>query len=266
MVDTGPRHVISTLDWGWFGARRREDGLFTMYDLGNFNMGAMAKCCGALRTLGAAASSMEEVAGLVVSHLYERMTHGGQRACALVRLYKTHQLALLGTAEHQFATQILKNESLAPETRCLTLMATAGDEPAWNRRSTSVGHQAIPLPTEHVVAKLPMVAQLVLQLGIGVASVVRPDKKIMVDSAETTFNVFHVPEAHGSPYIPAQEFVERHGIRSVVGFGGLFPNGDLFAIIMFTKIAIPLEIAELFKTVALSVKVGLLPHTNKVFS
>lgn len=111
-----------------------------------------------------------------------------------------------------------------------------------------------------------MVAQLIHQLGLNAKTVVRPDAGIIVDSAERSFNVFHVLEASGSPYIPAQDFVQRHGIRSVVGFGGLLPGGDLFATIMFTKVPLPRESAELFKTVALSIKFKLLPFTEKVFS
>jgi hypothetical protein len=238
-----------------------------VYNLAKFTMADMARCSSALRARGVGGfSSMEDVAGTVVRHLYEEMHHGEDRACALVRLYKTHPLQHLRPAEQEFATKLSKHEPLAPETRCLTLLATAGDEPAWNHRSTSAGHRAIPLPTEHVISSLPMIAQLVSQLGVSVASVVRPDSSIMVVSTESTFNVFHVPEAHGSPYIPAQDFVERHRIRSVIGFGGLFPNGDLFALIMFTKVPVSPEVAELFKPVALSVKVKLLPYAEKVFS
>lgn len=237
-----------------------------MYDLDSFGMAEMAKCCGAIRSLGADASSMEDIAGAVVRHIYDGMRHGNDRACAMVRLYKTHPFESLRPAEQRFATQLSKDAELAPETRCLTLMATTGDEPAWNARSSSAGHQVIPLPTEHVIARSPMVAQLIHQLGLNAKTVVRPDAGIIVDSAERSFNVFHVLEASGSPYIPAQDFVQRHGIRSVVGFGGLLPGGDLFATIMFTKVPLPRESAELFKTVALSIKFKLLPFTEKVFS
>jgi len=64
-----------------------------------------------------------------------------------------------------------------------------------------------------------------------------------------------VPEAVGSPYIPAQkEFVIAHGVRSVVGFGGVLSTGDLFAVIMFAKVSIPRETADAVKALALSVK------------
>lgn len=237
-----------------------------MYDLDDFDMAEMAKCCGAIRALGTGANTMEDVASAVVRHIYDGMRARNERACAMVRLYKTHPLERLRPAEKRFATQLSKEAELRPETRCLTLMATTGDEPAWNARSSSAGHQAIPLPTEHVIARSPMVAQLIHQLGLDAKAVVRPDAGLLVDSAERAFNVFHVLEASGSRYIPAQDFVTRHGIRSVLGFGGLLPGGDLFATIMFTKVPVSRESAELFKTVALSIKFKLLPFTDKVFS
>ncbi|MGE5296319.1 MAG: hypothetical protein ACM3VT_15965, partial [Solirubrobacterales bacterium] len=70
-----------------------------------------------------------------------------------------------------------------------------------------------------------------------------------------TFNVFHVPEAVGSPDIPEQaEFVIPHGVRSVLGFGGMLPGRDLFAVILFSQVPIPRSTAELFRPLALCVK------------
>jgi hypothetical protein len=54
-----------------------------------------------------------------------------------------------------------------------------------------------------------------------------------------------------------------HGIRSVLGFGGVLPSGDLFAMILFSRVRIPREIAELFKTLSLNVKVALLPFVDR---
>jgi hypothetical protein len=76
--------------------------------------------------------------------------------------------------------------------------------------------------------------------------------------------VFYVDRAEGSPYIPAQtEFVQPQRIQSVLGFGGLLPSGELFATILFTRTYIPREVADLFKTLALNVKVALLPFVDR---
>lgn len=147
--------------------------------------------------------------------------------------------------------------------KCLTLLATAGALPAWNSRRMSAGHVALPLASAESVARMPMVARLISQLGVEVASLIAPDENFLVDAEQHSFNVFHVPEAEGSPYIPGQhEFVRPHGIRSVLGFGGLLPSGELFVAILFAKQAIGRERADLFKTLALNAKVAILPFVG----
>ncbi len=87
-----------------------------------------------------------------------------------------------------------------------------------------------------------------------------PADSVLQDSLGKTYNVFHVPEALGSPYIPAQkEFVERYGVRSVLGFGGLLGDGDLFAVIMFARGPITTESAARFRNIALDVKAVMHP-------
>jgi len=126
---------------------------------------------------------------------------------------------------------------------------------------TSGGHKAIPLPSVELVQKFPMISNLVKQFGLELTTVLNPDPTCLQDIEEKTYNVFHVPEARGSAYIPAQEeFVIPYGIRSVLGFGGLLPSGDLFATIMFSKIPVTAAVADLFRPLTLSVKIGLLQH------
>ena len=56
------------------------------------------------------------------------------------------------------------------------------------------------------------------------------------------------------------------GIRSVLGFGGLLHSGNFFAIILFSRVFVPPETTEMFKTLALSSKIAILPFEgNKVF-
>lgn len=110
-----------------------------------------------------------------------------------------------------------------------------------------------------------MISQLVVQLGLDPKDLLRTAPTLLMDS-EKSFNVFHVPEAQGSPYVPAQaEFVIPQKIRSVLGFGGLLPPAELFAVIVFARVPIPRETAELFRTLALNVKIALIPFTAKVF-
>ena len=228
----------------------------------------MTRCGVELRRLGADATSMEEVAGRIVSALHRDLVVDAQPACALVRTFITIPFAELQPEQQEFARRIHPDIESHPDVKCLTLLATAGDEPEWNSRHSSVGHQALPLVSEESIARSPMISQLIQQLGVELGMLLHPTPEMMVDRAQHTFNVFHVPEAVGSPYIPAQaDFVRKHGIRSVVGFGGLLMPGELFATIIFARAPVPRDVAELFKTLALNVKVALLPFAQgRVFS
>jgi hypothetical protein len=237
-----------------------------MHDISSFDLTDVVECSAALRRAAENASSMEEAANAVVSFLYdELMDVSGHRALALVRLFKTHTFEALGPEQQAFARAMFKGEAIPAGMKCLTLLATRGDEAEWNSRRQSRGHAAIPLPSEKMIENAPMISQLITQLGLEIGSIVRADPDTIVDLAQKTYNVFYVPEAKGSPYIVAQdEFVIPYGIRSVLGFGGMLPSGNLFAVIMFSKAPIIRETADMFANVALAVKLSLLQFDGRV--
>jgi hypothetical protein len=210
-------------------------------------------------------ASMEEAAQRIVRLLRDELLDGnGQPACALVRVYKTHAYADLDDELQAFARNIDPNVDSVPAVRCLVLLGTAGDHEAWNSRAASRGHRAIPLTSENAVAGAPMISQLFRQLGLDVMNVLRPEPGFILDVRDTAQNVFYVPQAAGSPYIPAQEdFVIPYGIQSVIGFGGIMASGDFIASILFSKVRVSGEVADLFKVVGLNFKVALLPFTRK---
>lgn len=238
------------------------------YDLTNFTIREMSECGKAMRALSKGSASMEETAGRIVRHLYDGLVDaGGGRASALVRLFKTHPFRDLDSELQDFSRILLGGEPPSPDMKCLALLATAGDKAEWNSRKHSQGHKAIPLPSEEALHQVPMVSNLITQLGIPLGMVIKPDPELLLDMEQKTYNVFHVPEVLGSPYIPAQqEFVVPCGIRSVLGFGGLLPSGEMFAVIMFFKVPISREAANLFKALSLSVKMAVLPFDKAVFS
>ncbi len=205
---------------------------------------------------------MEDVAQQIVRYLYDELGDGqGNRACLLVRLYKTHPYGRLEPEVQEFVEDALGGEPPA-DTRCLTLLGTAGDEPAWNDRTRSQGHKAIPLASEEMVGRLPMVAQLITQLGLEIGAVIRPRNPI--ELAQRTYDVFHVPDAAGSPHLPAQEeFVLRYGVRSALGFGGVLPSGDFYAIVLFARVHVDRETAETIKILSLAVRVPLMTFALK---
>ena len=232
-----------------------------MYDLTRFTLRDMVECGLALRQFGLGVESMEEASNRIVRYLYENFCTKptGEKSCALVRLFKTHPYEDLEVELAEYARSMLDHYPPLPAMKCMTLLATVGEQTEWNSRHRSVGHKAIPLASESVVAQIPMISQLIRQLGLDIKTVINPGADLLVEIEQRKYNVFYVPEAIGNPYIPAQDsFVIPFGIKSVLGFGGLLPSGNLFAIIMFLKVQIPHSTAQMFSTLALNVKTALL--------
>ncbi|HYC52002.1 MAG TPA: hypothetical protein VEB19_12890 [Gemmatimonadaceae bacterium] len=201
---------------------------------------------------------MEEALDAMCRFLHDELRDpAGQRACALVRAYKTHPYHQLDPRDREFARGLLGADKPTPSMRCLTLLATVGDEVRWNDRRRSQGHRAIPLPRADVIEQAPMIAKLLSEFGVDIQTVTAPES-IVYDREGKTYGVFHVEEAAGSPYIPAQaDFVLKYNIRSVVGCGGSLKGADLFAIILFSRVHITRDAAERFRTIALDVKSAL---------
>jgi hypothetical protein len=241
-----------------------------VFDFEKFTLRDMTELGSVLRKLGDGARSMEEVADRVVHTLYDQLVEPetGEHACALVRFFKTHPYAELDAELIDFARSLLDDPSLLePDMKCLTLLATAGVRPEWNERSSSAGHKAIPLASEEMVSQAPMISRLLSELGVEVEALLRRSPELLIEPERSSFNVFYVPEARGSTSIPAQtEFVEAAGIESVLGFGGMLPKGDIFAVILFATTPIPRATAELFRTLALNVKVAVLDFDDAVFT
>lgn len=233
---------------------------FGPLDVTDFTVGAMLRAGVAIRRTVKGCESLEEAADSVVRYLYEHCVGGrrGERACALARFYKTHPYRGLEPGLQRFAAAQLGTVAPRDDMRCLALLATAGDEDAWNSRHASKGHKVIPLPSAEAVRDAPMVTRLIEDLGLDVESLVSGTAPPVQQSDSRTYDVFHVERALGSPHIPAQrDFVERYGIESVVGFGGLLRSGEMFAIILFSRVPIQSRNAARFRTIALDVRSSL---------
>jgi hypothetical protein len=236
------------------------------YNLSRFGFSDMMDCRGRLRDLFSDdPATLEDAAERAVEFFRRELVDDrGEPACALVRFFKTHPYRELPEDLQAVVRAASSDAPSVADLRCLTLIATRGDEPEWNSRLTSRGHRAIPLMSVEMVQQAPMIAQLITQLGLPIANVVRPSRALLLDQEQTTHNVFFVPRALGSQHIVAQEeFVVRHGIESVLGFGGLLASGDLFAVILFSKTAISPDAADQFRVIGLNLKIAILPFARK---
>lgn len=231
------------------------------FSLQQFDLAEMLRCGRELGRAAMGATSLEDAAGRVVRYLYDGCLdeETGERECALVRFFVTQPYRAMPEEMRDAACRILGCPPGVETMNCLALLATAGDEPEWNDRRRSSGHQAIPLPDVSMVQQVPMLAELFRSLGVDQQALVSRDVDLLFGSGDgKMYRVFFVPEAEGSPFIPAQEgFVQPYGIRSVLGWGGVLHGAELFAVILFTRVAIPEQSADRFRHVALDVKAAL---------
>lgn len=212
--------------------------------------------------------TMEEAAALVVDHLYQvlRPAPDAPAQCSLIRLFKTCGVEDLPPALYQRAIaadpEFDSGADAEDGFRTLTLLASRGAVPEWNSRHTSRAHQVIPLKSTEAVEKIPMIANLIRMLGLNLSDVVAPNPDLTI-AGFYPLSVFYVDEAVDSPFIPAKDdFVVPHDIHSVVGFGGLLTFSDMFTVIMFFNVAVPRDVAALFKDLAQEVHQLLLPFQN----
>jgi hypothetical protein len=234
---------------------------FGPLDVTDVTVGAMLRTGIALRRTLRDCPTLESAADSVVRYFYDHCVNSrtGARSCPLVRFYKTHPLGSLEPELRTLASDQMEDATPDDTMRCLVLLGTAGDEPAWNSRHLSRAHRIIPLPSAKIVREAPMIARLLEDLGVDLESLAEPRAEAPVSEART-YDVFHVEDALGSPAIPAQsEFVIPHAIRSVVGFGGVLRSGELFAVVLFSRAHIPFASAQRFRTLALDIRSALFP-------
>jgi hypothetical protein len=241
---------------------------FGPIDLSDFSLSAMLRTGIALRRAVRDCRTLEASAGQIVRYFHEHCVEGqsGTRTCALARFYKTHPFATLEPSLREYVSERMNGHAPDSTMRCLTLLGTAGDEPAWNSRHLSRAHRAIPLPSAEIVRSTPMIARLIQDLGADLDAIVSgealPDIGLRASPART-YDVFHVERAKGSPVIPAQEeFVIPYGIESVVGFGGALRSGELFAVVLFSRAPIPPDSAARFRTIALDIRSALFTQSE----
>lgn len=230
------------------------------FDLNALSVGDALRLETYVRTI--AGPGPDAVAARVVAYLYDALRDGpgGDRALVLARLYRVRRYDALDGDTRRFVDRA--TPAATPAMRCLTLAATAGLMPDWNSPAASRGHRAIALPSEGAVLALPMVAQLLAQFGVAPRAVVAPGPALLREHG--TYNVFHVEHAPGHPAIPAQDdFVAPFGVRSALGFGGLLAGGELFAVVLFSRVRVSRDTADLFPILALGVRRALLGSDDR---
>ncbi|OLE26911.1 MAG: hypothetical protein AUG49_06890 [Catenulispora sp. 13_1_20CM_3_70_7] len=206
------------------------------FDLTGFSVTDMVVASGEVRAATAGAATMEEASAAVVDWLRRAFTDpaSGRPAFALARMFHTVTWDRLTPDLHSYiATRdpaAAANDDGLPY---LTLLATSGDHPHWSDRRNSRDHQAIPLSAADVVRRAPLALALLDRL-LGLQPAPQPAATGSRSNGaggdhgpglsarlRDRFDVFHVPEALGSPYVPTPEFVRDYQIRSAIALGAV---------------------------------------------
>lgn len=218
-----------------------------------------------IKQLDKDALCLEEVAARIVDYLYNNVRSGSsERACVLVRFYKTH---LYSQLSYPLSKQYLAKTApakLPGQMHRLTLLVSRGIMPEWNWQRQTPGPQVIPLHAEDMVACAPMIDQLFNQMGIDLRAALEQGSTIARSGAIKSYSVLHIGDAASSPLLaPQGDLVRTHSIKSVVGFGDLLPLGNAFAILLFFRATVSRQVAQLFAPLALSAKIPLLPFAGQ---
>jgi serine phosphatase RsbU (regulator of sigma subunit) len=225
-------------------------------DLTDLGLADVVTCAATLRASTAGATSMEAAAAAVVASLRATFTdaESGESQLVLARMFSTERLGDLPADLREVALAQLDTNP-GPELRCLTLLGTDGNLPSWRDRRLSLSHRAIPLPSTDAVRQAPMIAALVTELGLDLETVVHGTTAI---GSRSDFGVFLVERAQSSARVPDQRFVREHDVSSVIGFGAQLPSGHVFAVVLFTRVPVARETADLFRIIAVSAQLAML--------
>jgi hypothetical protein len=176
---------------------------------------------------------------------------------ALIRVFGTVPMGRLGSREREFVHDLIARESRGFELfegdPILTLFGTRGIEPEWCDRKASRDHLAIPLSSEEFIAEIPMLSRLLSELGFTSIRARNGTWQFVSRLDASGDGLFFVGDARtatderGRLIIPASDFVDRYGIRSVFGFGGeVATQSMMLAVIVFARTVLSREDAACF--------------------
>ncbi len=195
------------------------------------------------------ATSLLDASQRFASFLYESFPH----SVPLVRVYGTVAAQQLPPEERAFIRELVGIEldaRVLPATRILTLFGTRGVEIAWNDRTRSVGHRAIPLIDSAFIQAIPMVSSMLRELRIDPGGAVASVETKMLLGGHN--GLFYVDDARtaadelGRRIIPAEGFVRQRSIRTVFGMGGSYMSGEAVVAILFCREKVSRDSAERF--------------------
>ncbi len=201
-------------------------------------------------------TSLQEAAQLLVDACFEEF----KESLVLVRIFATFPYAKLPDFNRRFARNLAAEmgheDELTDTTPVLSLLGTRGVEPEWNDWTKSEGHLGIPMLSRESVQGIPMMAQMLKDLGLGLDWLSVPEGNEIAESRGHTGGVFLVPDAKTSTdaqnrkIIPGQDFVEKYGVKTVFGNGArsAVQSNEFIVSIFFTRQSLDKNTAHRFNS------------------
>lgn len=212
---------------------------------------------------------LEDAAQRYMSVLFKEL----HDSILLARFFAAVLLHKLPEENRAFVEQLSEDKGvgslLTDNTPVLSLLGSRGIEEAWNDRRNTSGHVGIPLVSVDFIEAIPMMSRLLKQMGLGLEWIDSNDTALVVKTAGKMGGIFHVEDASseldskGRKIIAAQDFVQKHGVKSVFGVGGGYLGTDIFfTTIIFTNEYVDRDIiqrfmlqANIFKTSTMSLAI-----------
>lgn len=215
------------------------------------------QCASRIIRFGTRAATVETVSQLLSEYLYDhfRVPETAAPALLLSRVFVTRPLDTLEPRLKIMAEGMAGTHELSRRARCFVLMGSCGQFHVWCHPRLSTRFGCVPLEGPDFHIRMPIFSHLLDQLEIGSFSAQQHDGAFLLSDSDLdrAFSVFHIEEALGHPFIPAQaECVQQYEVKSVIGFGGRLPSGEAFAAVLFSAVHIPPAAANHFRVIALS--------------
>lgn len=158
----------------------------------------------------------------------------------LLRLFSSVPYASLPTQDRQLVDKKANDSGTthlySDGTPILTLLGTRGQKSEWNERHKSQGFRCIPLVSSAYVASLSMLSMQFKKMEFDFGLFDAWDTTIVATGhADEYSGMLYVNHAgidkdeQGRMIVPHQAFVAENNVKTVVGFGGGYPNHPTIA-------------------------------------
>lgn len=214
-------------------------------------------------------ASLQEAAQKFTDILFEEF----RGSTVLVRVFATVAYGKLPQPDKAFAARLAESRACATElgdnTKVMVLLGTRGQEKAWNDRSQSKAHLAVPLISASYIKTIPMVSRLMGEMSVGIEWIDKQKTRILVKTMGAMSRLIHVDDARtgktedGFQIVPDQLFVKSHSVKTVFGLGGFYLDRTFVGVIFFTKETMGPEQAERFMPLVHAFKSATMDHVMK---